>query len=543
MPSTREKTDMNDLLQINDLSIRFGQNAKVVDSLSVCIQKGETLALVGESGSGKSVSALSILRLLDERHATYPSGEIMFLGEDMLKISDKRLRQIRGRKISMIFQEPMTSLNPLHTVEKQIGETLAIHRGMRGPQARKRCIELLTLVGIQNPETRLNSYPHQLSGGQKQRVMIAMALANEPDLMIADEPTTALDVTVQKQVLELLRELQQKMGMAILLITHDLSIVRRYADKVAVMEKGKLVEQAVTQELFNSPQHPYTRMLLDSVPPAAPISLPKCKDALLEVTNLDVRFTTKKSLFGKITASFHAVRDVSFKVARGETLGIVGESGSGKTTIGHALLKLTASTGSVILADRELANLNQKQFRPWRRRIQIVFQDPFGSLNPRMSVAEVIQEGLTIHHTDNPASHEHKVIQALNDVGLDPEVRHRYPHEFSGGQRQRIAIARALVLQPDLIVLDEPTSALDRTVQKQVIELLRDIQTRYGLSYIFISHDLSVVRALSHKLLVLQNGSIVEYGKATDIFRAPKQTYTQELLSAALFYQYTTTTN
>jgi microcin C transport system ATP-binding protein len=534
---------MSDLLQISDLSICFDEGARVVDSLTVTIKEGETLALVGESGSGKSVSALSVLRLLDERRASYPSGEIRFRGENLLTASDKRLRQIRGQKISMIFQEPMTSLNPLHTVEKQIGETLAIHRGMRGPQARERCIELLSLVGIPNPEGRLNSYPHQLSGGQKQRVMIAMALANEPDLLIADEPTTALDVTVQKQVLELLKDLQQKMGMAILLITHDLSIVYRYADKVAVMEKGLLVEQADTRTLFDSPRHPYTRKLLDAEPPAAPGYTADNPDMLLEVTDLNVSFVIQKSLMGKVKSSFHAVRSTSFNVTRGETLGIVGESGSGKTTLGHALLKLTASTGSVKLAGQELAHLNQKQFRPWRRRIQIVFQDPFGSLNPRMSVAEVVQEGLNIHDPDNRQGHEQKVIQALQDVGLDPEIRHRYPHEFSGGQRQRIAIARALVLQPDLIILDEPTSALDRTVQKQVIELLRDIQARYGLSYIFISHDLSVVRALSHKLLVLQNGSIVEYGKATDIFRAPKQAYTQELLSAALFYQNATTTN
>jgi microcin C transport system ATP-binding protein len=534
---------MSDLLQISDLSICFDEGPRVVDSLTVAIKPGETLALVGESGSGKSVSALSVLRLLDERHASYPTGEIRFRDENLLTASDKRLRQIRGQQISMIFQEPMTSLNPLHTVEKQIGETLAIHRGMRGPQARKRCVELLSLVGIPDPERRLTSYPHQLSGGQKQRVMIAMALANEPDLLIADEPTTALDVTVQKQVLELLLGLQQKMGMAILLITHDLSIVHRCADKVAVMEKGRLVEQADTHTLFETPQHPYTQKLLDAEPPAAPDHAADSPETLLQVTDLNVNFVIQKTLLGKVKSSFHAVRSTSFSVTRGETLGIVGESGSGKTTLGHALLKLTASTGSVKLDGQELAHLNQKQFRPWRSKIQIVFQDPFGSLNPRMSVAEVVQEGLTIHDPGNQSNHEQKVIQALQDVGLNPDIRHRYPHEFSGGQRQRIAIARALVLQPELIVLDEPTSALDRTVQKQVIELLRDIQARYGLSYIFISHDLSVVRALSHTLLVLQNGSIVEYGKAADIFRAPKNTYTQELLSAALFYQNTTTTN
>lgn len=534
---------MSKLLQISDLSICFDHGPRVVDSLSFAIQEGETLALVGESGSGKSISALSVLRLLDERHASYPTGEIHFRGEDMLKANDKRLRQIRGRQISMIFQEPMTSLNPLHTVEKQIGETLALHKGMRGPQARERCLELLELVGVQNPESRLGSYPHQLSGGQKQRVMIAMALANEPDLLIADEPTTALDVTVQKQVLELLRELQHKLGMAILLITHDLTIVRRYADHVAVMEQGKLVEYAETQTLFESPQHAYSRKLLDAEPPKAPLALAESGEPLLKVTDLDVRFPTQKSLFGKVKAYFHAVNTASFSLDKGETLGIVGESGSGKTTIGHALLKLTASTGSFQLEGTELANLTQKEFRPWRRRIQIVFQDPFGSLSPRMSIAEIVREGLEIHDPDNHTSHDQKVVQALTDVGLDPEARHRYPHEFSGGQRQRIAIARALVLQPDLIILDEPTSALDRTVQKQVIQLLRDIQGRYGLSYIFISHDLAVVRALSHKLLVLQHGKIVEYGKAAEIFQSPQATYTRELLSAAFFYQNTTTTN
>lgn len=533
---------MNTLLQISDLTIRFDQGPAAVESLSLAVGKGETLALVGESGSGKSISALSILRLLDARHVSYTSGQIRFRDEDLLAATEKRMRQIRGREIGMIFQEPMTSLNPLHTVEKQIGETLALHKGMRGPQARRRCLELLGLVGIQNPEAKLGAFPHQLSGGQKQRVMIAMALANEPDLLIADEPTTALDVTVQKQVLELLQGLQKKLGMAILLITHDLTIVRRYADRVAVMERGKLVEQADTNAVFTSPRHAYTRKLLDAEPPAAPLSLGKHAQPLLAVDDLNVHFPIRKNLLGKVKQSFHAVQDAQFQLNRGETLGIVGESGSGKTTIGHALLKLTASTGSIRLEGEELAHLNQREFRPWRRRIQIVFQDPFGSLSPRMSIAEIVREGLEIHDPDNIGEHDEKVIRALTDVGLDAEARHRYPHEFSGGQRQRIAIARALVLQPDLMILDEPTSALDRTVQKQVIELLRDIQSRYGLSYIFISHDLAVVRALSHKLLVLQHGQIVEYGNAADIFQAPKADYTRELLSAAFFYQNTTTT-
>lgn len=528
---------MSALLEITNLSICFNQGQKAVDSLSLSVQQGETLALVGESGSGKSVTALSVLRLLDERHASYPSGEIRYRGEDLLQAPEKRLRQVRGREISMIFQEPMTSLNPLHSVEKQISETLELHKGMRGPQARERCLELLHLVGIDSPESRLKAYPHQLSGGQKQRVMIAMALANEPDLLIADEPTTALDVTVQKQVLELLRDLQQKLGMAILLITHDLTIVRHYANRVAVLEHGKLVEQGETAALFASPSHPYTRKLLDAEPPEAPLAQPRGGKPLLEVRNLDVRFPTRRGLFGKVKEHFHAVKRVSFTLDRGQTLGIVGESGSGKTTIGHALIKLTASTGSIKLDGQELAGLNQSAFRPWRRRVQIVFQDPFGSLSPRMSIAEVVREGLEIHDPENTQTHEQKVIAALNDVGLDPEARHRYPHEFSGGQRQRVAIARALVLQPDLIILDEPTSALDRTVQKQVIELLRDIQARYGLSYIFISHDLAVVRALSHQLLVLKQGAIVEYGNAEEVFRAPAEEYTQELLHAAFFYQ------
>lgn len=528
---------MSKLLEIDNLSVCFNQAQRAVDSISLSLQKGETLALVGESGSGKSVTALSVLRLLNERHASYPTGKILYCGEDLLQAPEKRLRQVRGREISMIFQEPMTSLNPLHNIEKQIRETLELHKGMRGPQARERCLELLRLVGIENPEIRLGAYPHQLSGGQKQRVMIAMALANEPDLLIADEPTTALDVTVQKQVLELLQDLQQKLGMAILLITHDLTIVRRYASRVAVMEHGKLVEQAETSVLFASPSHPYTRKLLSAEPPDAPLAVAKSDKPLLDVNKLDVRFPTRKGLFGKVKEHFHAVKQVSFTLDRGQTLGIVGESGSGKTTIGHALLKLTASTGSIKLDGQELSGLDQSAFRPWRRRVQIVFQDPFGSLSPRMSIAEIVREGLEIHDSDNRDSHDTKVVAALKDVGLDPEARHRYPHEFSGGQRQRIAIARALVLQPDLIILDEPTSALDRTVQKQVIELLRDIQARYGLSYIFISHDLAVVRALSHQLLVLRQGTIVEYGDAGQIFRAPAQEYTQELLHAAFFYQ------
>lgn len=528
---------MSGVLRFENFTLSFGDNPPVVNDLTFDVGEGETVALVGESGSGKSVSALSILRLLDERLVRYPRGSILYRGEDLLQAKDRRMRQIRGRSISMIFQEPMTSLNPLHTVEKQISETLALHKGLRGEKARARVVELLELVGIPEPHKRLNSYPHQLSGGQKQRVMIAMALANEPDLLIADEPTTALDVTVQKQVLELLKSLQQRFGMAILLITHDLSIVRHYAQKVVVMESGVMVEQGATAEVFTSPSHPYTRRLLDSEPPPRPETSVSEDEEVLRVDNLHVRFPVGRSLFGRTRRWFHAVDDVSFQLRRGETLGIVGESGSGKTTIGHALLKLTESQGRVVFLGTPMDGLNQREFRPWRRRMQLVFQDPFGSLSPRMSVGEIIREGLEIHGNDSRERQEQQVIQALQDVGLDPEARHRYPHEFSGGQRQRIAIARALVLQPDVLVLDEPTSALDRTVQKQVIELLQQLQARYRLSYLFISHDLAVVRALSHQLLVLRGGKVVESGPADRIFQAPATDYTWELLTAALFYR------
>ncbi|MCH8499024.1 MAG: ABC transporter ATP-binding protein [Marinobacter sp.] len=526
---------MSDFLTIDNLHVAFG-DTDVVSGLSFSLEPGKTLALVGESGSGKSVSALSILRLINSAQIRYPSGKILFRGEDLLRVPEKRLRQIRGSRISMIFQEPMTSLNPLHTVERQITEILSIHRGMRGPQARARCLELLDMVGIPSPAEKLASYPHQLSGGQKQRVMIAMALANEPELLVADEPTTALDVTVQQQVLELIQELQRKHHMAALLITHDLNIVRRYADQVVVMEKGQLVEAADTETLFEHPQQPYTRQLLDAMPHDQPPALVGNRHELLSVDNLQVRFPLKRNLFGKVTSAFHAVAGATFRLGKGETLGIVGESGSGKTTIGHALLKLIESQGQVSLDGIRLDGLNQRQFRPYRRRIQIVFQDPFGSLSPRMSVGDIVGEGLGIHFPADQAQHEQRIIKALRDVGLDPDTRHRYPHEFSGGQRQRIAIARALVLQPELIILDEPTSALDRTVQKQVVELLRNLQQQYGLSYVFISHDLAVVKALSHHLLVLKQGQVVEYGPAEQVFEAPQALYTQQLLEAAFFY-------
>lgn len=528
---------MANILEFDDLTLRFAGNEPAVNGLSFGVREGETLALVGESGSGKSISALSVLRLLDDRLVNYPAGAIRYRGEDLLSAGEKRLRQVRGRSISMIFQEPMTSLNPLHTVERQIAEVLAVHKGMRAPQARERVIELLTLVGIPQPHERLKSYPHQLSGGQKQRVMIAMALANEPDLLIADEPTTALDVTVQKQVLELLQSLQQRFGMAVLLITHDLTIVRRYAQRVVVMEQGIKVEEGDTEQVFTAPSHPYTRKLLDSEPPNEPLAAEGNSEELLRVENLNVRFPVGKSLFGHARGWIHAVQDVNFSLRRGETLGIVGESGSGKTTIGHTILKLAEGQGRVFFLGEQIDHLNQKAFRPWRRRMQLVFQDPFGSLSPRMSVSDIVREGLEIHSQSTRDEQEQQVIRALTDVGLDPDARHRYPHEFSGGQRQRIAIARALVLQPDIIVLDEPTSALDRTVQKQVIELLQELQSRYRLSYLFISHDLAVVRALSHQLMVLRSGQVVESGPAEGIFRNPQSDYTRELLTAALFYR------
>ncbi|PAV24905.1 microcin ABC transporter ATP-binding protein, partial [Tamilnaduibacter salinus] len=479
----------------------------------------------------------SVLRLLDRHPVSYPSGKILWHGEDLLKASERRIRRVRGQKISMIFQEPMTSLNPLHTVEKQIGETLAVHQGMRPAAARERILELLKLVGIPRPEQRLKSFPHQLSGGQKQRVMIAMALANEPDMLIADEPTTALDVTVQHQVLELLRSLQHRLGMAILLITHDLSIVRHYAEEVVVMRSGRRVEAGPVAQVFDSPRSDYTRMLLDADPSGTPHPCPKPTRALLQCEDLSVHFPITRGFLGRPKTWLTAVDRVGFTLHSGETLGIVGESGSGKTTLGMALLQLVDSEGRVHFDGREVSHDNQKQFRPLRRQIQIVFQDPFGSLSPRMSVAQIVGEGLEVHEPDTPEAHDERIVQALKDVGLNPESRHRYPHEFSGGQRQRIAIARALVLQPALIVLDEPTSALDRTVQKQVIDLLRGLQKRYGLAYLFISHDLAVVRALSHRVMVMKSGEVVESGPTERVLSDPITEYTQRLLEAAFFYQ------
>ncbi len=533
------------LISIKDLRVSFSQGVSTVDAvkgISFDIPNGKTLAIVGESGSGKSVTALSILKLLPYPKASHPSGEILFSGQDLLQLNDKSMRSIRGDKISMIFQEPMTSFNPLHSIEKQVSETLLLHKGLSGRKARTRVIELLTLVGLPDPESRLNAYPHELSGGQKQRVMIAMALANEPELLIADEPTTALDVTVQKQVLELLKSLQEKLGMAILLITHDLNIVRQYADEVVVMHHGKVIEQQDTKALFESPKENYTQTLINADPEGSPIPIESNAKILLETKDLNIWFPIKKNFLGKTTQYFKAANDISISVKQGETLGIVGESGSGKTTLGLSLVKLLRSHGDIVFKQHKVHNLNQQQFRPLRKQIQIVFQDPYGSLSPRMSVQQIIEEGLIIHEEGNPKEsdkverREQKVIQALKDVDLDPETRHRYPHEFSGGQRQRVAIARALVLQPELIILDEPTSALDRTVQSQVVELLRTIQQKYKISYLFISHDLAVVKALSHRVLVMKQGQVIEYGSSEQIFDSPKKEYTRSLIDASFYY-------
>jgi microcin C transport system ATP-binding protein len=524
------------LLKIDNLSVKFGEGATAVDavkSVSFELNKGETLALVGESGSGKSVTALSVLRLLPYPKASHPTGRILYQGEDVLQADEPNLRKIRGDRISIIFQEPMTSLNPLHTIEKQISESLWLHKFLKGSAARKRILELLNLVGIRDPQSRLNSYPHELSGGQRQRVMIAMALANEPELLIADEPTTALDVTVQKQILELLQQLQKKLGMAILLITHDLNIVKRYANNVCVMYQGKIVEHGTTDQIFNRPQASYTQQLISAEPTGNPLAIKDNSELILETQQLKIWFPIKRGFLGKTVDHIKAVNDVSLTLRRGETLGIVGESGSGKTTLGLAILRLIRSEGIIRFQGKRIDDLNQKAVKPLRRQLQVVFQDPFGSLSPRMSVEECIAEGLTVHNIGNVSARKAMIRQALIEVGLDPEVCHRYPHEFSGGQRQRISIARALILKPDVIILDEPTSALDRTVQVQIVELLKELQKKYGLSYIFISHDLSVIKALSHKVLVMKQGEAVEQGEAKALFASPSHPYTQELLKAA----------
>ncbi|MCU0073603.1 ABC transporter ATP-binding protein [Pseudomonas koreensis] len=520
----------DNLIEIRDLRVAFAGH-EVVHGVNLDIRRGECLALVGESGSGKSVTAHSILRLLPAKTVS-STGSIRYNGVDLLHASEQQMRGLRGNRIAMIFQEPMTSLNPLHTVEKQISEVLEIHKGLKGRAARQRTLELLELVGIRQPLQRLKAYPHQLSGGQRQRVMIAMALANEPELLIADEPTTALDVTVQQKILELLIELQQRLGMSLLLISHDLNLVRRIAQRVCVMRHGEIVEQADCATLFRAPQHAYSRLLIEAEPTGAPVPS-RYDHNLLEVDDLKVWFPLPKALFSRTQEYIKAVDGVSFRLQRGKTLGIVGESGSGKSTLGQAILRLVESEGDIRFGNKQLTLLNQRLMRPLRRQIQVVFQDPFGSLSPRMSVQQIIAEGLLTHSIGTAEEREAAVIRVLEEVGLDPQSRHRYPHEFSGGQRQRISIARALVLEPALILLDEPTSALDRTVQKQVVELLRQLQIRHGLTYLFISHDLAVVHALAHDLMVIKDGKVVEQGASRQIFAAPQHAYTQELLKAS----------
>lgn len=523
------------LLQIQNLSIAF-RDQTVVRGVSFDIARGETLALVGESGSGKSVTALSVMQLLPYPLAAHGAGSsICFDGREVVGADDKTLRTLRGRRIGMIFQEPMTSLNPLHTIGRQIAEGVILHQGLSTTAARARVLELLDLVGLPQMKDRLDAYPHQLSGGQRQRVMIAMALCNNPDLLIADEPTTALDVTVQAQILDLLQDLKTRLNMALLLITHDLSIVEKMADRVCVMKDGEIVEQNTAPALFAAPVHPYTKMLLASAPPPLPACADTAPPPILTAQGVRVYFPKDKGFFGKPKSWVRAVDDLSLTLAPGRTLGIVGESGSGKTTLGLALLRLIQSNGEIHFSGRDIAALNRRNMRPLRADMQIVFQDPFGALSPRMSVAQIIGEGLDVHRPDlSRTAREEAVIQALRDVHLDPETRHRYPHEFSGGQRQRVAIARAMVLKPKLVVLDEPTSALDVSVQAQIVALLHELQARHNLAYLFISHDLRVVRAMAHDLIVMKDGKVVEHGPAATLFAAPQSEYTRTLMNAAL---------
>ncbi|MGY3442386.1 MULTISPECIES: ABC transporter ATP-binding protein [unclassified Bradyrhizobium] len=521
------------LLDVRDLSVAFGRSL-AVDGISFSIKRGECVALVGESGSGKSVSALSVLKLLPYPTASHPTGAIRFRGRDLLTASDREMREVRGNDISIIFQEPMTSLNPLQTIETQIGEILSLHRGIGGAAARARTLELLGQVGIPEPETRLKSYPHQLSGGQRQRVMIAMALANEPDLLIADEPTTALDVTVQAQILALLAEIRARLGMSLLFITHDLGIVRRIADTVCVMNNGKIVEQGSVEQVFTAPQHAYTKALLAAEPKPDPAPPQPGAPVVMSADNLKVWFPIKRGLLRSTVGHIKAVDGVSLAVRKGETLGVVGESGSGKTTLGLALLRLISSDGPIVFLGNDIQGLRFKQMRPFRRDMQIVFQDPFGSLSPRMSVADIIAEGLEVHQKQlSREEREARVIKAMKDVGLDPDWRFRYPHEFSGGQRQRISIARAVVLEPNFVVLDEPTSALDMLLQAQMVDLLRDLQRKRDLTYMFISHDLRVVASLASHLIVMKSGKIEEEGPASELFKNPKSDYTRALFAAA----------
>ena len=525
------------LLAIKDLQVHFrvdGTTVEAVRGVSLTIEKGETVALVGESGSGKSVTALSILQLLPYPRAHHPSGSIRFNGEEIIGASRSRLQEIRGGRISMVFQEPMTSLNPLHTIEQQISETLLLHRGHDHARARARTLELLRLVRLPEAESRLNAWPHQLSGGQRQRVMIAMALANQPDLLIADEPTTAVDVTIQAQILKLIKELQAELGMAVLLITHDLTIVRRVADRVYVMTDGRLVEDGTVKRVFESPRHPYTQKLLAAEPKGPPPLSDPGAPIVAAADQLKVWFPIRRGLLRRTVGYIKAVDGVDVSLRAGHTVGVVGESGSGKTTLGLALLRLISSRGPIRFQDRPIETLRGAELRPLRRHMQIVFQDPFSSLSPRLSIFQIVEEGLRVHGPGADRGERRQIVaEALAEVGIDPAAMDRYPHEFSGGQRQRVAIARALVLKPRLVVLDEPTSALDMTVQAQIVDLLRDLQRRHGLAYLFISHDLRVVRALANDVIVLKDGHVVEAGPAAELFEHPQSDYTKALMAAA----------
>jgi microcin C transport system ATP-binding protein len=533
-------TDTADpLLSVRDLAVDFRvpggtEPVHAVRGVSFDIRKGETMALVGESGSGKSVTALSILQLLPYPTAAHPKGSIKLGDQELVRAPERVLRRMRGNRVGMVFQEPMTSLNPLHSIERQVAETLILHKGLDPKAARVRVLELLELVGLRDAERRLDARPDELSGGQRQRVMIAMALANEPDLLIADEPTTALDVTIQAQILKLLADLKSRLGMAMLMITHDLGIVRRMADRVAVMRRGEIVEAGPVSQVFSAPKHEYTRMLLAAEPKGKPARTGATPRTVVEARNVKVHFPIKGGVFRRTVDVVKAVEDVSLAIPAGRTLGVVGESGSGKTTLGFALLRLVKSTGTVVFQGRDLAGLSSRDLRPLRRDMQIVFQDPFSSLSPRMSVGDIVGEGLGVHGIGaDRAERESRIVSALTEVGLDPNDRFRYPHEFSGGQRQRISIARAIALEPKLLILDEPTSALDVSVQAQIVDLLRALQDRHGLAYMFISHDLKVVRAMADEVLVMQDGRIVESGPADRIFETPSTAYTRALIAAA----------
>ncbi len=526
------------LLEVDDLSVSFKVEGGVVDAVrnvSFKIDRGETVALVGESGSGKSVTALSILQLLPYPKAWHPGGRIQLDGRDLLGADEGVLREVRGGRVGIIFQEPMTSLNPLHTIARQIGETLTLHRGLSQSEARGRALDLLKLVRLQEAEQRLDAYPHQLSGGQRQRVMIAMALANEPELLIADEPTTALDVTIQAQILTLLRDLQRRLNMAMLLITHDLTIVRKVADRVCVMTDGEIVERGPVEDVFERPRHDYTKHLLAAEPKGRPLQRDLSAPIVMAGDDVKVHFPIQRGLLKRTVGHIKAVDGVDVTVRRGQTVGVVGESGSGKTTLGLALLRLLKSKGEIRFQDKDIQGWSTGKLRPLRRDMQIVFQDPFSSLSPRMSVGQIIGEGLTLHGLGGDREGRRRLVEkVLEEVGLDPDSQDRYPHEFSGGQRQRISIARAMVLEPSFVVLDEPTSALDMSVQAQIVDLLRDLQARHGLAYLFISHDLRVVRALSDQVIVMRDGQVVEQGATDEVFDQPKHTYTQALMAAAL---------